>query len=137
MQVSSILKELNKYWPSYDGPNDEFWTHEYEKHGTCAEQLAPLKTELDFFTQAVNLAQKYNPVNFLAAAGITPGSGTVSKSSFDAAIKSGFGGTPFTDCSSGQLTGMGLCLDKTLAPMDCPSNLESTCSSDFSFPSSQ
>ena len=73
LQVSSILTELNKYWPSYDGANDEFWSHEYEKHGTCAEQLTPLATELEFFSQTVGLAQKYDVVAMLSAAGITPG----------------------------------------------------------------
>ena len=31
VQVSSIKAELDKYWPSYDGANDDFWSHEYEK----------------------------------------------------------------------------------------------------------
>ena len=76
-QVSSIRTALDKYWPSYDGSDTDFWTHEYEKHGTCAAQLAPLATELDFFSVALRLVEKYNPVPMLAAAGITPGSSTL------------------------------------------------------------
>ncbi len=77
MQVNSIKTALDKYWPSYDGTNVDFWTHEYEKHGTCASQLAPLATELDFFSMTLQMAEKYNPVTMLAAAGITPGSSTL------------------------------------------------------------
>ena len=107
------------------------------QHGTCAEQLTPLATELDFFSQTLALAQKYNVVNMLAAAGITPSSNTVQTSDFTAAISSSFGGQPFLDCSSYQLTAVGLCLDKNLSPQDCPSNLESTCGSSFTFPAAQ
>jgi hypothetical protein len=50
------------------------------------------------------------------------------------AIVKAFGGTPTLTCSSGELTVVGLCLDKNLAAIDCPSNLASSCSSSFTFP---
>lgn len=50
------------------------------------------------------------------------------------AIVKGFGGTPTLSCSSGKLTVVGLCLDKNLAAIDCPSNLGGSCSSSFTFP---
>ena len=104
------------------------------QHGTCAAQLPPLATELDFFSQTLALAQKYDVVNMVAAAGIKPSSKTIQTSDFEGAIQSAFGGKPFLDCSSHKLTGVGLCVDKNLAPQDCPSNLASTCGSDFEFP---
>lgn len=47
-------------------------------------QLPEFATELDFFTQTVGLAEKYNPVPMLKDAGIKPGSATVTKTAFTA-----------------------------------------------------
>jgi ribonuclease T2 len=136
-QVSSILTKLDKYWPSYDGTNDNFWSHEYEKHGTCAAQLPELATELDFFSATVNLAMKYDVVKLLQVAGIKPGSATITSQDFLGAIKAGFGGAPIINCSSHKLTVVGLCFDKNLSPQDCPSTLVSTCGSDLEFPAAK
>jgi ribonuclease T2 len=46
------------YWGSLNGPADTFWAHEYEKHGTCEEDL--FATQHDFFAGALNLLGKYN-----------------------------------------------------------------------------
>lgn len=37
--ISSIRNSMDKYWPSFQGNNDDFWSHEYEKHATCAEDI--------------------------------------------------------------------------------------------------
>jgi hypothetical protein len=75
-QVSSIESTLNKLWESFDGPNPDFWAHEYEKHGTCAEQVPALSTELKFFQGTLALAQKYELVSMLSTQGIKPGQQT-------------------------------------------------------------
>ena len=38
------MPEMEQYWPDMmtDKPQYNFWTHEYEKHGTCAESLPGL-----------------------------------------------------------------------------------------------
>ena len=53
----------------------------------------------------------------------------------NSAITKAFGGSPVLSCSSGELTVVGLCLDKNLGAIDCPSNLGGSCSSSFTFPS--
>jgi ribonuclease I len=56
--ISSIESDLEAKWPSCygkGGGEDDFWSHEWEKHGTCSGMQ-----ELDFFNTALALQQKYN-----------------------------------------------------------------------------
>jgi len=59
-----VLPLMEQDWPSYYGPNEEFWAHEWEKHGTCAEDVFP--TQLAYFntTLALHVA---NPIEVRAA----------------------------------------------------------------------
>lgn len=40
-EIEDLIPEMDKDWPNLmqDRPHYDFWTHEYEKHGTCAETL--------------------------------------------------------------------------------------------------
>ena len=49
--VEDLVPELNKYWPSDQGPNPTFWSHEWEKHGSCADNM----TEHQYFSTALSL----------------------------------------------------------------------------------
>lgn len=61
---------MEKNWPSLSCPSSNgfrFWSHEWEKHGTCAE------SELDqreYFESALKLKEKSNLLQFLKQAGI-------------------------------------------------------------------
>jgi len=57
-QVSSILSNMTDLWhscPEYHQTNDEFWSHEWSKHGTCTKL-----SQLDFFSLGLKLYAKYN-----------------------------------------------------------------------------
>jgi ribonuclease T2 len=30
---TELLSYMNTYWPNYEGENEEFWEHEWNKHG--------------------------------------------------------------------------------------------------------
>ena len=66
------------YWPNVDyaetDPNyDEFWEHEWTKHGTCSN----LK-QLDYFSETINMMKAYiTPPSLTAAVGKTMSASTL------------------------------------------------------------
>jgi ribonuclease I len=60
----NVLKEqMNKYWVSENMPNENFWEHEYNKHGLCFTEEYGLKQE-DYYKKIIELFQK-NKLNTL------------------------------------------------------------------------
>ena len=51
-KIEEIQGELNLYWCSDRGSNENFWGHEYLKHGSC---MFMEMTELEYFQKALNL----------------------------------------------------------------------------------
>lgn len=51
--LEAIEDELDARWTNVHANVDKysFWRHEWEKHGTCAMQLAPMSTEVKYFEQ--------------------------------------------------------------------------------------
>jgi hypothetical protein len=37
--VTSILSELNEFWPSLNGANSDFWSHEWSKRELVAMSI--------------------------------------------------------------------------------------------------
>ena len=51
--VKEIQKELEKYWINVTPKSSatQFWSHEYQKHGKCAQREELLRHEIDYFNQ--------------------------------------------------------------------------------------
>jgi len=74
-KIESLLPELRAKWTDVRaGGGDEynFWKHEWEKHGTCAEQLPSMANEYLYFKKALDLHSKYN-VTALLGDEVSPG----------------------------------------------------------------
>lgn len=70
-----LLMEMNAEWPTLKlgETNEEFWSHEWKKHGTCALDLEATNTLPKFFSKAVSLLHKNNMGLILSKSGISPG----------------------------------------------------------------
>jgi ribonuclease T2 len=89
---------MTTYWPDVqyqetDSNYDEFWTHEWEKHGTCSGL-----SQYDYFNYATQLIQTFGtPSAYTAAA---TGDGTMNAND----LRDDFGGASMASlqCSSGK-----------------------------------
>eukprot|EP00088_Acartia_fossae_P009949 TRINITY_DN14876_c0_g1_i1.p1 TRINITY_DN14876_c0_g1~~TRINITY_DN14876_c0_g1_i1.p1 ORF type:complete len:307 (+),score=55.20 TRINITY_DN14876_c0_g1_i1:72-992(+) len=123
--VKAIRPELDQYWPDYelrDHPNS-LWTHEWEKHGTCAAQLEILDSEEKYFQTGIDLAKKVKLTEWLKAKNIVPGGGKYSKSAVYNAVMEKTGVRPHIDCEfmSGVqfIKEIKVCLSKNLTFVHC------------------
>lgn len=51
-KLTLLIDDLNKYWYSTEGKNEDFWKHEWEKHGTC---MFDKLDEFDYFKKSLTL----------------------------------------------------------------------------------
>jgi len=109
---ADLVSYMNQYWVDVNGANDQFWQHEWGKHGTCISTLATscyssytAKQEaVDFFQKTVDLFKALPSYTWLANAGIVPSSSkTYTAAQIQAALKAGFGASVTIGCSSGAL----------------------------------
>jgi ribonuclease T2 len=128
-KIKDLLPAMNTYWPSLNGPSSTFWAHEYEKHGTCAEDVFP--TQHDFFNGTLAARTKYDPVAALAKAGIKPSNTKgFTLDAFRSAQSAAYGAYPSVQCDSqGRIEVVNFCLDKQMNAITCPSATPDQCSS--------
>lgn len=108
--ATDILDIMNIYWKDYQGQDEQFWSHEWSKHGTCISTLAtdcytdytPQQEVVDFFNITTQLYQTLPTYTTLANAGIVP-SNTVTYRAADieAAIKAVHGYEVTIGCKNG------------------------------------
>ena len=126
------MSTMTKYWPNIKDSEsssdyDEFWEHEWTKHGTCS-QLA----QTDYFNTTITLVESFGTPSIVTS----NVGGSVSASS----LRSAFGGTTkgILQCDSGSfLSGVFTCwsMDSSGHPstqMACPQDVqgEDTCSAE-------
>ncbi|KAJ2756860.1 hypothetical protein GGI19_000515 [Coemansia pectinata] len=112
----TLFNEMNEYWGSYNGNNNEFWSHEWTKHGTCVSTLDPKcydepyeqhERVCEYFGAALALRSKYNLYAALEAKGIVPvdkSKQMYSSSEVKDAIKSELGLDVVLKCRRGVLS---------------------------------
>ncbi|KAI9296296.1 ribonuclease T2 [Neoconidiobolus thromboides FSU 785] len=78
----TLYNNLNLYWPSFKGDNEAFWSHEWNKHGTCLSTFEPkcygkeykkYEDANDYFAKVLNMYHKYNYYDILKKEKIIPG----------------------------------------------------------------
>lgn len=140
-QVSDLLSRLQSEWPTLSCPSNDglnFWSHEWQKHGTCSESVLDQNS---YFQTALDLKNQVNLLQALTSAGIEPNGDSYSLASIKDAIKEGVGYTPFVECNvdtsgHGQLYQIYLCVDNTGSNLiECPVFPHGKCGSQIEFPS--
>ncbi|MCJ1365954.1 ribonuclease T2-like [Acarospora aff. strigata] len=109
---TDLLNYMNTYWKDYQGNDEQFWKHEWDKHGTC---ISTLRTQcytgytakeevVDYFQKAVDLFKGLNSYQYLAAAGILPSSSkTYTSAEIQAALTAPRGHPVTIGCRNGEL----------------------------------
>ncbi|CAL8585010.1 Ribonuclease T2 precursor (RNase T2) [Xanthoria parietina] len=109
---TELLTYMNKYWKDYQGDDEDFWEHEWDKHGTCISTLepgcydkyTPQQEVVAYFQKAVDLYKTLDSYAFLAAKGITPSPTTTYKSeNIQKALAEPRGVQVTIRCSKGEL----------------------------------
>mmetsp|Transcript_4652 Transcript_4652/g.13381 ORF Transcript_4652/g.13381 Transcript_4652/m.13381 type:complete len:225 (+) Transcript_4652:164-838(+) len=117
-QLAPLRPALDAQWPSYYGPSEKFWAHEWTKHGTCAEDLFP--REVAFFNATLRLHAENSLERALLLAGIRPDA-QIRYTSADivAAVESHLGVQPLVHCVSGKVSEIWMCVNERLEMEDC------------------
>ncbi|RKP09066.1 RNase Sy, partial [Thamnocephalis sphaerospora] len=77
-----LYTSMTTFWPSYKKNVELFWSHEWNKHGTCVSTLEPQCLSetaephtdvLVYFRTALALREQFNPYKVLADKNIVPG----------------------------------------------------------------
>jgi ribonuclease T2 len=120
-QIHTLLPELRKYWTDYKQEEPVFWSHEWNKHGTCASIVSTLHTELLYFDKTVHLLESLSIASKLAKHGIIPDVlKQYNTDDIKEALKKELGGYPMITCYDEYIGELRLCLNKNLIPYDCP-----------------
>ncbi|KAL0002729.1 hypothetical protein SO802_016510 [Lithocarpus litseifolius] len=139
--ISDLISNMQKNWPSLACPSSnsiQFWTHEWEKHGTCSESVL---NQHGYFDTALNLKGKTNLLKALKIAGINPDGNSYSLQNIKNAIKGAIGYTPWIECNvdasgNSQLYQIYLCVDTSGSSLiECPVFPNGKCDSEIEFPS--
>ncbi|BAE56022.1 ribonuclease T2-like protein [Aspergillus flavus] len=110
---TELLSYMKKYWPNYEGDDEEFWEHEWNKHGTCINTIepscykdySPQKEVGDYLQKTVDLFKGLDSYKALAKAGIVPDSSkTYKRSEIESALAAIHDGKkPYISCEDGAL----------------------------------
>lgn len=140
-KVSDLMSRLQEDWPSLacpSGSGTTFWSHEWDKHGTCSESILD---QHSYFKSALDLKDSLNLLQILQSAGIQPDGGSYSLSSIKDAIRSTVGSTPWIQCNvdesgNSQLYQIYICVNSSGSnTIECPVMPSGKCSSSVEFPS--
>ena len=110
--ATDLLGYMNTYWKDYQGNDESFWEHEWDKHGTCINTLepgcytdyTPQEEVVAYFQKTVDLFKSLPSYTWLANAGITPSTtATYTSAQILAAFKSPRGVEVTIQCSNGEL----------------------------------
>ncbi|KAF5449642.1 hypothetical protein F2P56_030065 [Juglans regia] len=140
-KISDLISRMQTSWPSLACPSSDgtgFWSHEWEKHGTCSESVLG---QHGYFEAALNLKKNVDLLQILESEGVQPDGRSYSLSSISEAIRGATGYAPGVECNVGtsdnsQLYQIYVCVDTSGSNfIKCPVLPSGGCASNVEFPS--
>ncbi|XP_047321214.1 intracellular ribonuclease LX-like [Impatiens glandulifera] len=125
-KIAGLIKRMQLDWPTLSCPSGDgfkFWGHEWNKHGTCSENVL---NQQSYFQTTLDFKIKSNILHHLANAKIYPNDGFYKTVDVEAAIEKGLGVAPYIDCNYdklgvNQLYEVYICVNKIAkAFVQCP-----------------
>ena len=124
--IKSILPELRIHWTNVraNTPEDNFWEHEWNKHGTCAMVLPEVNSELKYFQTGLDFNKRFDIKGMLSDSNIVPGN-QYKPDQIIEALKKNLGVNPGLQCVYDHeihehlLYQINVCLDKNFNVMGC------------------
>ncbi|GMG56383.1 unnamed protein product [Ambrosiozyma monospora] len=99
---------MQEVWKDYKGNDDDLWTHEFNKHGTCLSTIKEQcytsdytdhQNAVDYFKKAVELYETLPTYQWLSDAGIVPSnSDTYTSQQIQDALSQNFGEDVYIKC---------------------------------------
>ncbi|CAG9865201.1 unnamed protein product [Phyllotreta striolata] len=125
--LQPFLNDLDEQWTNVEAGTKEysFWSHEWDKHGTCSIDLPQLNSIPNFFMKGLELNKKYNLLEYLSTSKITPGKLGYTVQQIEEAIKSATNHEPKIECivdshtKEPLISEIQICLDKSFEVIDC------------------
>ncbi|XP_024363792.2 ribonuclease 1 [Physcomitrium patens] len=137
--LADVIDNLNKNWGTLacnsKRGNEDFWEHEWSKHGTCSGF-----TQREYFQNSVDLYNDYDITGALRDAGIVPDDRFYSIAEISKAFANLLGFAPEIECNTDpkgnrQLYQVYICVakdGKTL--VECPASIRKPCQGSVQFP---
>nr|GMD85568.1 extracellular ribonuclease LE-like [Ipomoea batatas]GME12131.1 extracellular ribonuclease LE-like [Ipomoea batatas] len=140
-QISDLVSRMQQEWPTLacpSGNGSKFWSHEWNKHGTCSESVLD---QHSYFETTLNLKDQIDLLQILETAGIQADGNSYNLSSIQTTIENAVGYAPWIECNSDasgniQLYQVYFCVDASGTNLiKCPVFPTGTCASSIKFPS--
>lgn len=121
-EVRNLTGELTTEWPdeNFRKKPELSWSHEWDRHGTCATCLPELNSEFRYFNVTLALHRKYNLRTL-----IPPSDEALSLEDVMETLTKGIGARPKMTCTwdkktqKSYLEQVEVCLTKAFSPVDC------------------
>ncbi|KAL7307486.1 hypothetical protein TKK_0000665 [Trichogramma kaykai] len=135
-QLDAALRaQLEYHWTDLKRAayRDDFWRHEWEKHGTCAMRVDALSGMRNYFQRTIELLKRFNVGHHLEKQGVMPGN-HYDFDEFNDAIVKAYGARAKIKCAKSPTTGkqyvneVHLCMDRSFEMIDCTGVLAGSCS---------
>ncbi len=122
--LAPILTNLTEFWTDFVNP-EQFWAHEWTKHGTCVGNNTLLDSEISYFTEGLEQRNRFDLYEIFCSCGIYPSNTKCYNTKFmQDCVDQHVGFATVLICDSDDtLEEVQICLDKGLKPFSCPANL--------------